>query len=56
MSWWIGTLVGPIVGPFFLLCRAFVRFLTKYYLIPGVLFYRIVIFLPQGLLGFSAMA
>jgi branched-chain amino acid transport system permease protein len=51
----IGTLVGPIVGAaFFLLLReAFSRFFTEYYLIPvGVIFITMVIFLPQGLLGF----
>src|SRR5467141_2166931 len=51
----IGTLVGPIVGAgFFLLLReAFSRFFTEYYLIPvGVIFIAMVIFLPQGLLGF----
>ena len=52
----IGTLVGPIVGAaFFLLLReALSRFLTEYYLIPvGVIFILIVIFMPQGLLGFA---
>jgi branched-chain amino acid transport system permease protein len=52
----IGTLVGPIVGAaFFILMReALSRFLTQYYLIPlGVIFIAIVIFLPQGLLGFA---
>ena len=52
----IGTLVGPILGAaFFLLLReAFSRFLTEYYLIPvGVIFVAIVIFMPQGLLGFA---
>jgi branched-chain amino acid transport system permease protein len=51
----IGTLVGPIVGAgFFLLLReASSRFLTQYYLIPvGLIFIAMVIFLPQGLLGF----
>ena len=51
----IGTLVGPIVGAgFFLLLReAFSRFFTEYYLIPvGVIFIAMVIFMPQGLLGF----
>jgi branched-chain amino acid transport system permease protein len=51
----IGTLVGPIVGAaFFLLLReASSRFLTEYYLIPvGLIFIAMVIFLPQGLLGF----
>jgi branched-chain amino acid transport system permease protein len=52
----IGTLVGPIVGAgFFLLLReAFSRFLTEYYLIPvGIIFIAMVIFMPQGLLGFA---
>jgi branched-chain amino acid transport system permease protein len=51
----IGTLVGPIAGAaFFLLLReSFSRFLTEFYLIPvGVIFIAMVIFLPQGLLGF----
>jgi branched-chain amino acid transport system permease protein len=51
----MGTLVGPIVGAgFFLLLReASSRFLTQYYLIPvGLIFIAMVIFLPQGLLGF----
>ena len=52
----IGTLVGPIVGAgFFLLLReTFSRFFTEYYLIPvGIIFIAMVIFLPQGLLGFA---
>ena len=51
-----GTLVGPIVGAaFFLLLReGFSRFLTEYYLIPlGLVFIAMVIFVPQGLLGFA---
>jgi branched-chain amino acid transport system permease protein len=51
----IGTLVGPIVGVgFFLLLReALSRFFTEYYLIPlGLIFIAMVIFMPQGLLGF----
>jgi branched-chain amino acid transport system permease protein len=51
----IGTLVGPILGAaFFLLLReALSRFFTEYYLIPvGVIFIAMVIFMPQGLLGF----
>lgn len=51
----VGTLVGPIVGAaFFLLLReGFSRFLTEFYLIPvGIIFTAMVIFLPQGLLGF----
>jgi branched-chain amino acid transport system permease protein len=52
----IGTLVGPILGAaFFLLLREGVsRFFTEYYLIPvGVIFVAMVIFMPQGLLGFA---
>ena len=52
----IGTLVGPIVGAaFFLLLReGLSRFFTEYYLIPlGMIFIAMVIFLPQGLLGFA---
>jgi branched-chain amino acid transport system permease protein len=52
----IGTLVGPIVGAaFFLLLReGLSRFFTEYYLIPvGIIFIAIVIFMPQGLLGFA---
>jgi len=52
----IGTLVGPVVGAaFFLLLReGFSRFFTEYYLIPlGMIFIAIVIFLPNGLLGFA---
>ena len=52
----IGTLVGPIAGAaFFLLLReAFSRFFTEYYHIPvGIIFIAIVIFMPQGLLGFA---
>src|SRR5712664_3967120 len=51
----IGTLVGPIVGAaFFLLLReGLSRFFTEFYLIPvGVIFIAMVIFMPQGLLGF----
>jgi branched-chain amino acid transport system permease protein len=51
----IGTLVGPIAGAaFFLLLReGFSRFFTEYYLIPvGLIFTAMVIFMPQGLLGF----
>ncbi len=52
----IGTLVGPIVGAAFylLLHEALSRFLTEYYLIPiGIIFIAMVIFMPQGLLGFA---
>ena len=52
----IGTLVGPVVGAaFFLLMReALSRFFTEFYLIPlGLVFIAIVIFMPQGLLGFA---
>src|SRR5216117_889102 len=51
----MGTLVGPFAGAaFFLLLReGLSRFLTEYYLIPlGVIFIIMIIFLPQGLLGF----
>jgi branched-chain amino acid transport system permease protein len=52
----MGTLVGPVAGAaFFLLLReGFSRFFTEYYLIPvGVIFTLMVIFAPQGLLGFA---
>jgi len=52
----IGTLAGPIVGAaFFLLLReGLSRFFTEYYLIPvGIIFVAIVIFMPQGVLGFA---
>src|SRR5213596_2356518 len=52
----IGTLVGPIVGAaFFLLLReGFSRFFTEFYLIPvGIIFIAMVIFMPQGILGFA---
>jgi branched-chain amino acid transport system permease protein len=51
----MGTLVGPVVGAaFFLLLReGLSRFWTEYYLIPlGIAFTLMVIFVPQGLLGF----
>jgi branched-chain amino acid transport system permease protein len=51
----MGTLVGPIAGAaFFLLLReGFSRYFTEYYLIPvGIIFTAMVIFMPQGLLGF----
>jgi len=51
----VGTLVGPVAGAafFFLLREGFSRFFTEYYLIPvGVIFTLMVIFVPQGLLGF----
>ena len=51
----MGTLVGPIAGAaFFLLLREGVsRYFTEYYLIPvGIIFTIMVIFVPQGLLGF----
>ena len=51
----MGTLVGPVAGAafFFLLREGFSRFLTEYYLIPvGVIFTLMVIFMPQGVLGF----
>ena len=54
----IGTLVGPIVGAgFFLLLREFLGRLFGEqfpYLIPlGFIFIAMIIFLPQGLLGFA---
>ena len=52
----MGTLVGPVAGAaFFQLLREGVsRFFTEYYLIPvGVLFILMIIFMPQGLLGFA---
>jgi branched-chain amino acid transport system permease protein len=52
----IGTLVGPIAGAaFFLLLReGLSRFFMEYYLIfVGLIFIAMVIFLPQGLLGFA---
>jgi branched-chain amino acid transport system permease protein len=54
----IGTLVGPMFGAAtFLLLREFLGRLfgeTFPYLIPlGVIFITMVIFLPQGLLGFA---
>lgn len=54
----IGTLVGPIVGAgFFQLARELLsRFLGDQfpYLIPlGVVFIAMIIFLPQGILGFA---
>ncbi len=55
----MGTLVGPMAGTafFFLLREGFSRFWTEYYLIPvGVIFTLIVIFVPQGLLGFARRA
>ena len=51
----MGTLVGPVAGAafFFLLREGFSRFFTEYYLIPvGIIFTLMVIFVPQGLLGF----
>jgi branched-chain amino acid transport system permease protein len=55
----MGTLVGPVAGAaFFQLLREGVsRFFTEYYLIPvGVIFTAMVIFVPQGLLGFLRRA
>ena len=52
----IGTLIGPIVGAasFLLLREGLSRFFTEFYLIPlGLIFIAIVIFMPQGLLGFA---
>jgi len=55
----MGTLVGPFAGAaFFLLLReGLSRFLTEYYLIPlGIIFTLMVMFVPQGLLGFARRA
>jgi branched-chain amino acid transport system permease protein len=55
----MGTLVGPVAGAaFFLLMKeAFSRVFYEYYLIPvGIIFTMIVIFVPQGLLGFFRRA
>jgi ABC-type branched-subunit amino acid transport system permease subunit len=55
----MGTLVGPVAGAaFFLLMKeVFSRVFYEYYLIPvGVIFTLMVIFLPQGLLGFARRA
>jgi branched-chain amino acid transport system permease protein len=52
----MGTLVGPVAGAaFFLLLReGLSRYFTEYYLIPvGLIFTAMVIFMPQGLLGFA---
>ena len=52
----MGTLVGPVAGAaFFLLLReGLSRYFTEYYLIPvGIIFTALVIFMPQGLLGFA---
>jgi branched-chain amino acid transport system permease protein len=52
----VGTLVGPIAGAaFFLLLReGLSRYFTEYYLIPvGIIFTAMVIFMPQGILGFA---
>jgi hypothetical protein len=51
-----GTLVGPIAAAaFFLLLReGLSRYFTEYYPIPvGIIFTAMVIFMPQGLLGFA---
>ncbi len=51
----MGTLVGPFAGAaFFLLLReGLSRFMPEYFLIPvGIIFVIMIIFLPQGLLGF----
>jgi branched-chain amino acid transport system permease protein len=52
----MGTLIGPVAGAaFFLLLREGIsRYFTEYYLIPvGIIFTAMVIFMPQGLLGFA---
>jgi branched-chain amino acid transport system permease protein len=51
----VGTLVGPFLGAaFFLVLReGLSRFWSEYYLIPlGIVFTAMVIFMPQGLMGF----
>jgi branched-chain amino acid transport system permease protein len=51
----MGTLVGPVAGAAFFLGMKEVlsRIFYEYYLIPvGIIFTAMVIFLPQGLLGF----
>jgi branched-chain amino acid transport system permease protein len=50
----VGTLVGPVAGAaFFLLLREGLSRYFEYYLIPvGIIFTLMVIFLPQGFLGF----
>jgi branched-chain amino acid transport system permease protein len=55
----MGTLVGPIAGAafFLLLKEVFSRIFYEYYLIPvGVIFTLMVIFVPQGILGFARRA
>ena len=55
----MGTLVGPVAGAaFFLLMKeVFSRVFYEYYLIPvGLIFTLMVIFMPQGLLGFARRA
>ena len=52
----IGTLVGPVAGAacFLLMKEVFSRVFYEYYLIPvGIIFIAMVIFMPQGLLGFA---
>jgi branched-chain amino acid transport system permease protein len=50
----VGTLVGPVAGAaFFLLLREGLSRYFEYYLIPvGIIFTLMVIFFPQGFLGF----
>jgi branched-chain amino acid transport system permease protein len=51
----MGTLVGPVAGAacFLLMKEVFSRVFYEYYLIPvGLIFMLIVVFIPQGLLGF----
>jgi branched-chain amino acid transport system permease protein len=55
----IGTLVGPVAGAaFFLLMKeVFSRIFYEYYLIPvGLIFTLMILFLPQGILGFARRA
>jgi branched-chain amino acid transport system permease protein len=55
----MGTLVGPIAGAafFLLLKEVFSRIFYEYYLIPvGIIFTLMVMFVPQGILGFARRA
>ncbi len=55
----IGTLVGPVAGAaFVLILREFLSgVITEYSLIPvGIIFVLVILFLPQGLLGFARRA
>jgi branched-chain amino acid transport system permease protein len=55
----MGTLAGPVAGAaFFLLMKeVFSRIFYEYYLIPvGIIFTLMVMFVPQGILGFARRA